>query len=122
MMSDLDHRVGVREANLVVRHLKLEGVSDENKQALLDDIDHTFGIDSVSYDDKSATLNVAYDAVNCCIDGIEEKIKAHGADISHDWWTRFKESYYQFTDQNIKDNAQHEPWSCHKSPPGSSKK
>ena len=26
-MSDLDHRVGVSEANLVVRHLKLVGIT-----------------------------------------------------------------------------------------------
>ena len=48
--------------------------------------------------------------------GIENIIKINGADISHDWWTNFKEGYYQFVDENIRDNAKHKPWSCHASP------
>lgn len=113
-MSDLDHRVGVKEATLVARHLKLEGINENNKQLIIEEIDQTFGLDSVSFDDKSNTLNLAYDAVRCNLDGIEAIIKQHGADISHDWWTHFKEGYYQFVDQNIKDNAVHQPISCHK--------
>ncbi len=121
-MSDLDHRVGVQEANLVVRHLKLEGITDENKAAILSEIDQTFGIDNVSFDDNSQTLNVAYDATNCCLDGLEEIIHKYGADISHDLWTHFKEMYYKYVDENVKDNAQHQPWSCHQNPPGGGKK
>jgi hypothetical protein len=49
-------------------------------------------------------------------------VKLNGGDISHDWWTNFKEGYYQFVDENIRENAKHKPWSCHSSPPGSRKK
>lgn len=121
-MSDLDHRPGVREVNLVVRHLKLEGVEENNKTAILNEIDHKYGIDSVSYDDKSQTLNVAYDASHCQLDGIEDIIRSHGGEVAHDWWTHLKESYYMFIDQNVKDNANHVPLSCHKTPPGARKK
>ena len=55
------------------------------------------------------------------IDGIEEVIRKHGADVHDDWWTHTKESYYKFVDQNVKDNAAHKPWSCHKVPPGASR-
>ena len=120
-MTDLDHRVGVQEANLVVRNLKLEKINTENKSAILAEIDQTFGIDNVSFDDKSQTLNLAYDATNCNLNGLEEIIRHHGADIAHDLWTHFKESYYKYVDENVKDNAQHEPWSCHTKPPGTSK-
>jgi hypothetical protein len=34
------------------------------------------------------------------------------------WWTRFRESWYRFTDENVRDNARREPWSCHRPPPG----
>jgi hypothetical protein len=121
-MTDLDHRVGVKEANLVVRHLKLEKINEQNKADILSEIDQTFGIDNVSYDDASQTLNVAYDATHCDLDGLEEIIAKHGADIAHDLWTRFKESYYKYSDENVKDNAEHEPWSCHTKPPGSNRK
>jgi hypothetical protein len=121
-MTDLDHRVGVQEANLVVRHLKLENITDEKQQAIVAEIDQTFGVDNVSYDKQSQTINLAYDATRCNLEGLEEIISKHGADVAHDLWTHFKESYYKYVDENVKDNAQHQPWSCHTKPPGSTKK
>jgi len=47
---------------------------------------------------------------------VEEILTKHGIQPRHDWWTHFKEEYYRFVDQNVKDNAQHEPWSCHRTP------
>ncbi|MEJ6080633.1 hypothetical protein MT391_19195 [Vibrio sp. 1-Bac 57] len=60
-MSNLDHKVGVREVSLVIRSLKLEKVTDENKYNILAEIDQVFGIDNVSFDDKSQTLNIFQD-------------------------------------------------------------
>ncbi len=120
-MTDLEHRVGVREVNLVVRHLKLEKITSENKQNILTEINQTFGIDNVSFDDKSQTLNLAYDATHCNLEGLEEIISKHGANVAHDLWTHFKENYYKYVDENVKDNAQHQPWSCHLNPQGSRK-
>ena len=48
-MSDLDHRVGVREANLVIRNLRLSNVNEANSDSLIEEIDRLFGIDEVSY-------------------------------------------------------------------------
>jgi hypothetical protein len=121
-MSDLDHRVGVTEANLVVRHLKLFGVNEDNVGPIVREIDASFGIDAVSFEDNTRTLHIGYDATHCELDGIEGIIKGHGADISKDWWTNLKEGYYQFVDQNVRDNAKHKPWSCHTRPSGSGKK
>ncbi|PKI18152.1 hypothetical protein [Colwellia sp. 12G3] len=121
-MTDFDHRVGVKEANLVIRNLRLINVTDDNRNALMEDIDHQFGIDEVSYKSTDATLYLAYDATNINLDGIEEIIKKHGADIHNDWWTHTKDQYYKFVDQNVKDNATHVPWSCHKPPSGTGRK
>lgn len=121
-MSDLDHRVGVSEANLVVRHLKLVGITEDNIEAIIAGIDGTFGIDAVSFEDAKSTLHIGYDATHCNLDGIETIIRAHGADISDDFWTKMKEGYYQFVDENIRENAKHKPWSCHRVPPGQTHK
>jgi len=121
-MSDLDHRVGVREQNLVVRNLKLSNVTEESCDELVKEIDQLFGIDEVSYNIKEGEIHLAYDAANVSLDGIEEVIRKYGADVHNDWWTHTKESYYKFVDQNVKDNAAHKPWSCHKVPPGASRK
>ena len=60
-MSDLDHRVGVSEANLVW-HLKLVGITEDNIEAIIAGIDGTFGIDAVSFEDAKSTLHIGYDA------------------------------------------------------------
>ena len=99
-MSDLDHRVGVSEANLVVRHLKLVGITEDNIEAIIAGIDGTFGIDAVSFEDAKSTLHIGYDATHCNLDGIETIIRDNGADISDDFWTKMKEGYYQFVDEN----------------------
>ena len=115
-MSDLDHRVGVTEENLVLRHLKLCNTDEAKMIAIISEIDATFGIDAVSFEQEKQTLHIGYDATHCELDGIENIVKTNGADISHDWWTNLKEGYYQFVDENIRDNAKHKPWSCHASP------
>ena len=117
-MNDSKHRLGVSEVNLVVRHLRLENITENNKDHILAEIDAIYGVDNVLFDDKSEVLNIAYDASRCNLEGIEKIIRHHGADVAHDWWTHFKEGYYKFIDQNVKDNTVHEPLSCHKIPPG----
>jgi hypothetical protein len=116
-MTDKDHRLGVTEANLVVRHLKLEDVDSASIKIAIQEIDRLYGLDSVSFDKKSNVINFAYDATRVSIEGIEEILDKYEIEISHGWWTHFKESYYRFTDENIKDNANDEPWSCHKNIP-----
>jgi hypothetical protein len=121
-MSDFDHRVGVSEANLVTRNLRLSNVNDDNREALMEEIDQLFGIDEAVFNTEEKSIYLAYDALNLNLDGIEDVIRKHGANIHDDWWTHTKEEYYKFVDQNVKDNAEHTPWSCHKSPPGAGKR
>jgi|TARA_Y100001949_G_scaffold173328_1_gene178718 hypothetical protein len=111
-----EHRLGVSEVNLVVRHLKLDLNPSSDIEEAIKEIDQIYGLDSVSFDEKSSVINLAYDASRINLDGIEDVITKHGIEISHDWWTNFKEGYYTFVDQNVKDNAKHEPWSCHQRP------
>jgi hypothetical protein len=121
-MSDFNHRVGVSEDNLVIRTLKLTKITGQNKNNILAKIDEAFGIDAVSFDDEKHELHLAYDATHINLDGIEEIIRSFEADVADSWWNHIKEDYYKFVDQNVKDNANHKPWSCHKSPPGVQKK
>lgn len=121
-MSKNEHRLGVFEVNLVIRHLKLESVTPENISAVVDEIDQLYGLDGVSFDEKSQVINLAYDASRVGIQGIEEIFEKHGVDICHNWWTNLKEGYYRFVDDNVKDNAKHKPTCCNKIPPGAGKK
>ncbi|MGM7317319.1 cation transporter [Idiomarina sp. ST10R2A5] len=121
-MSDNEHRVGVKEVNLVIRHLKLESTSPADIKAAIVEIDKLFGLDAVSFDEKAQVLNLAYDASHLSLDAIEDVLHRFDIEIGHDWWTHIKEDYYKYVDQNVKDNASHTPWSCHQSPPGAGSK
>ncbi|WP_324733809.1 hypothetical protein [Pseudomonas paeninsulae] len=67
-------------------------------------------------------LNLAYNAARVSIDCVEEVLSKFEIEVGHGWWTHFKEGHYRFVDQNIKDNAAHQPWSCHQTPPGTKRK
>jgi hypothetical protein len=113
-----------RAAKLYVlnRHLKLSNIDDAKISAIIKDIDAVFGVDAVSFEHQTQTLHIGYDATHCELDGLENIVKINGAEISHDWWTKFREGYYQFVDENIRESAKHKPWSCHASPQGSHSK
>jgi len=118
MNSKQQHKFGVNEGSLMIRHLRLEGPVQNNHQLIVQEIDQLLGVDAVSINASESLLNVAYDATKRQLDEIEEIVRKYECDIAHDWWTHFKEGYYKFVDQNVKDNARREPWSCHKRPPG----
>jgi hypothetical protein len=117
-MSEDNHRLGVSETNLVARHLKLEGQNLGRVEAAINEIDKIYGLDG----EQTRVLNVAYDASRVSIDCVEEVLSKFEIEVSHDWWTHFKDGYYRFVDQNVKDNATHQPWSCHQAPPGTKRK
>ena len=93
----------------MIRHLKLTGITEENIQLITSQIEATFGVDAVSFEHEKQILHIGYDAIHCQLDGIDNIVKTHGADISHDWWTNYKEGYYQFVDENIRENTKHKP-------------
>lgn len=112
-MNKHEYRLGVSKVNLVTRHLKLEPVERGTLKAAIAEIDHLYGLDSVSFDARRGKLLLAYDATRLCLDCVEEILQRHTVEMSRSWWMRFKEEHYRFVDQNVKDNARHEPWSCH---------
>jgi len=120
-MSNLDHRAGVTEVNLVHRKIQLIGLTELNRTEIITEIDAAFGIDSVTIDIKDALLDIAYDATHINLDAIEQIVIKHGADVSDGWWEHLKEGYYKFVDENIMENAKHKPLSCHQAPPRSKK-
>lgn len=51
-MGKKEHRLGVSEINLVVRHLKLAPVDQNNLQAMVAEVDQLYGLDAISFDEK----------------------------------------------------------------------
>lgn len=116
-MGKRQHRLGVCEVNLVARHLKLEQPDEKRLASAIARINDLFGLDCVSFDAPSNVLNLAYDATRVSIEDVESILEEFEIEIGHGWWTHLKERYYRATDENVKENAQAEPWSCHKDIP-----
>ncbi len=116
-MSEVHHKPGVHEAYLVKRHLKLGDLDTEKTEAIAQEIGQLLGVDTVTLNSETRRLDIAYDASQLSIEQVEEIVRKHGSDLDHSWWTHFKEGWYSFTDQNVRDNAKHEPWCCSKVPP-----
>ncbi|TVZ37455.1 hypothetical protein P886_1796 [Alteromonadaceae bacterium 2753L.S.0a.02] len=112
-MSGKQHRLGVSENSLVVRHLKLEACGASAMAQVISEIDKIYGLEAVSFDENTRVLHIAYDAARICLECIESVLEKYDVEISHDWWTNFKEGYYRFFDQNIKDNMHSKPLGCH---------
>lgn len=116
-MSNKEHRLGVSEVNLVNRHLGLlKPVNAENLSAAIAEIDQLYGLDEIVFEQKHAELTFSYDASRLCIQCVEDILANHAVQPKQDWWTQLKIDHYRFVDQNVKENAKHEPWSCHRTP------
>ncbi|WP_406664862.1 cation transporter [Gallaecimonas sp. GXIMD1310] len=116
-MSSLQCRPGVRAAYRVERKLTLSGHQGRPQvvQAAVAQLDDTAGVDGVAL--QGERLWLAYDASVVNIDKVREILAAHQLRLVEKGWAAIKLGYYRFVDQNISDNATHEPWCCHRLPP-----
>lgn len=112
-MSQEKYRVGVCEKTLVKRYLKLQDADDGQLVLAMGEIDQRLGINEVNFDQKKRVLFVAYDAVKLALDDIETVLSRYNVFLKHSWWLDFKNSYYRYLDENTKDHAKQQPWSCH---------
>ena len=112
------HRAGVNEGFLTKHKLKLTDLDKINAKAIQTELDALVAIDSVCIDLDKSTIKIAYDASHHDIDEIIGIIAKHGAGVSADRWNKWKLGWDRQVDQNIKDNAKHEPYCCKKLPPG----
>jgi hypothetical protein len=117
-MSAIHNRPGVHEACLVKRHLKLQHLDHGLARAITEEIALHSGVDTVELDSDSRRLDVTYDASQLQFPELTDILLRHGVEPERGWWARFRASWYRFTDQNIRDNARHEPHCCNKAPPG----
>ncbi len=114
-MSTQEHRPGVQQASLVKRQLQLKA-APESEQALADFIseaDQLQGMDSLSYAPETNQLELQYDASHLNLAQIEQLLSRFHINLQDNWWQHLKQGYYQFVDDNIRDNALHQPSCCH---------
>lgn len=104
---------GVRQPYLVRRRLKLKGEGD--CQALVAVLAEELGVQEARCEGERLWL--AYDAVNFQLERLAELLIPWDLALADKGWAGLRLGYYRFLDQNIRDNATHEPWCCHRLPP-----
>ncbi|MEH6650320.1 MAG: hypothetical protein V7707_09875 [Motiliproteus sp.] len=121
-MKDKIHKPGIHVNYLVSRHMCIEGLGESLIEPLVAQLSALVQVDDVSItrNGSKSMLNIAYDASvrPQPLDDIKQALATMGACIADDWWARFKQRYYEFTDQNVYDNARLQPHCCNKAPPG----
>lgn len=117
-MSNVHHRPGVREEFLVKRQLKLQTLDEARADVIAEEVDGLTGVDSTELNASTGRLDIAYDATHLDLEQVYEILRKHDSGLERGWWNRFKDKWYRFTDQNIRDNARHIPNCCSKPPPG----
>ncbi|MFK5987186.1 MAG: hypothetical protein QM479_17400 [Pseudomonadota bacterium] len=105
----------------VRRNIQISQFKDSHQRSLIQqELAKQVGVKKVDIDshtDKSK-IWITYDAsqINYC-DIIDVLIKRDIFPVNN-WWNRFKASWYQFTDNNARDNANAPPAPCCNKSPG----
>ena len=115
-MRNKGHKPGIHEKYLMKRQVKLDRASPDALKEIVLALENRPAVAAVSLNEKKLRIDIAYDASVESLDHILAVMEEHGGDIAHDWWSNLKAGWYRSTDENIKDNATHEPWSCHQAP------
>ena len=115
-MSGTRLRPGVDPNNLLVRRLRVVGLSEEKERSVAAELLGETGMDSVCWPDPGHLLEVAYDGAKRQLADVEATLARHGARLATDWRMRLKCSWYRFTEENVRANAQHVPHCCNKPP------
>ncbi len=66
---------------------------------------------------RKQRLDVRYNAAQLSYQRILEILEETGFPPRSDWWSRLKGSWYDFSEENIRDNAKAPPPSCCNKPP-----
>lgn len=110
------HRTGISPGFLTKHRLVLQGLNDINANAIVAELDQLPCMDSVIINRKKQSIKLHYDASRHHIDEMIAIVIKHGATVKEGWWNHIRLGWQRQIDQNIKENAQHEPHCCNKNP------
>jgi cation transport ATPase len=111
-----EHQSGINPGFVTKHTLSLNGLDQDNATSIARDLRELPGMDRVKILEARQMLIVSYDASHHSIDDIIAIVEKHRISIKDNWWSRIKLGWQRQTDQNLKDNAKHEPHCCNKIP------
>ncbi|MDR9468022.1 hypothetical protein [Marinospirillum sp.] len=110
------HKGTIQKGFLLRRKLPIEGLDERQWKDFVQELNHLPYVDFAEHKPTNK-LDVIYDGSHWSLDELLELLKDYGGYVKAGWWIRKKLSWYQFTDENVRANARHEPFCCSKIPP-----
>jgi hypothetical protein len=101
---------------LLRRKLTVKGFTDSQWVDFIQELNHHPCVDFAEYKPKDR-LVVTFDATHWSTDDLIDFVGAHGGHLKTGWWERRKLAGYRFTDDNVRANANLDPFCCSKIPP-----
>lgn len=111
-----EHRQGINPGFLTKHTFRLTGVEYANIRELVTELETQPWVDKVWLSNDKQSLKIAYEASLHSIDELIAIIEKHGALIRENWWSSLKIGWQRQTDENIRNNARHQPHCCNKVP------
>lgn len=71
------------------------------------------GVEAFAWDARRQRVELRYDASLVALEQLLELGVGHGLLPAADWRTRWKRSWYRFSDGNIRDNARYQARGCY---------
>ena len=100
------------EATEETRNVKFSRVGDSEK--LTEELSNLDGVIGLLMAED--WLEVSYDAAQIQWKGIEQVITNNQFELKSDLLSKWKRSWYQYSDVNVRDNFNHKPHCCNKPP------
>lgn len=110
------HKASNQGGFLLRRKLVVQGLNQGQWDDLIFELNHHPCVDFA--EQKSpAHLSVTFDGTRWSTDQLLELVRGYGGCLKDSWWQRRKLAWYRVTDDNVRANAQHQPFCCSKIPP-----
>lgn len=110
------HKATNQEQFLLRRKLAVGGLTKTQWKDFIQELNHHPCIDFAE-GKPGGKLIVTFDGTHWSTDALIELIEARGGHLESGWWARRKLAHYRFSDENVRANANLDPFCCSKIPP-----
>lgn len=111
------HKTISQQGFLVRRQLRVRGLDKDRLSGLANELIESPNIDHIEFDARKGRFEITYDASRWCLDDVITVVRENGGDVIRSGWQRMKLGWYRSTDDNVRANAEIEPFCCSKMPP-----
>jgi hypothetical protein len=110
------HKATNQKQFLLRRKLNVEGFTEIQWEYLIEELNHHPCVDFAESKPKNQLI-ITFDGTHWSTDDLISLIESQEGCLKRGWWQLQRLAWYRFTDDNVRANAEHEPFCCSKIPP-----